>query len=75
MALDLHIAGAPYGSQHDWEPASRPALGFNILGFDPNHPNQFKGLVFAESQRTISYNADHEQSTSIEEQAAEAALQ
>ena len=39
MALDLHIAGAPYGSQHDWEAASRPALGFNILGFDPNHPN------------------------------------
>ena len=75
MALDLHIAGAPYGSQHDWEAASRPALGLNILGFDPNHPNPFKGLVFAESQRTISYNADHEQSTSIEEQAAEAALQ
>jgi hypothetical protein len=55
MALDLHIAGAPYGSQHDWEAAARPALGFNILGFDPNHPNPFKGLVLAESQRICMF--------------------
>ena len=46
-----HIAGAPPGRGHDWTPESRPRLGFNIIIFDPNHPNPFKGMVMAFSER------------------------
>jgi hypothetical protein len=69
-----HIAGAPPGRGHDWTPESRPRLGFNIIIFDPNHPNPFKGMVMALSERVPSHNIDHEHSTSIEEQAVAAAL-
>ena len=51
FALNLHIAGAPPGRGHDWTPESRPILGFNIIIFDPNHPNPFKGMVMAFSER------------------------
>jgi hypothetical protein len=74
FALNLHIAGAPPGRGHDWTPESRPILGFNIIIFDPNHPNPFKGMVMALSERAPSHNIHHEQSTSIEEQAVAAAL-
>ena len=74
FALNLHIAGAPPGRGHDWTPESRPRLGFNIIIFDPNHPNPFKGMVMALSERAPSHNIDHEHSTSIEEQAVAAAL-
>jgi hypothetical protein len=74
FALNLHIVGAPTGRGHDWTPASRPRLGFNIIIFDPNHPNPFKGMVMAFSERVPSHNIHHEHSTSIEEQAVAAAL-
>jgi len=74
FALNLHIAGAPPGRGHDWTPESRPRLGFNIIIFDPNHPNPFKGMVMALSERATSHDICHEHSTSIEEQAVAAAL-
>ena len=74
FALNLHIVGAPTGRGHDWTPASRPRLGFNIIIFDPNHPNPFKGMVMAFSERVPSHNIHHEHSTSIEEQTVAAAL-
>jgi len=74
FALNLYIAGATPGRGHDWTPESRPRLGFNIIIFDPNHPNPFKGMVMAFSERAPSHNIHHEHSTSIEEQAVAAAL-
>ena len=74
FALNLHIAGAPAGRGHDWTPESRPRLGFNLIIFDPNHPNPFKGIVMARSERVTSHNIWHEHSTSIEQQTIAAAL-
>ena len=54
FALNLHIAGAPAGRGHDWTPESRPRLGFNLILFDPNHPNPFKGIVMALSERVTA---------------------
>jgi hypothetical protein len=74
FSLNLHIAGAPAGRGHDWTPESRPRLGFNLIIFDPNHPNPFKGIVMALSEKVTSHNIWHEHSTSIEQQAIAAAL-
>jgi hypothetical protein len=39
---------------HPW--LSRPRLGFNAISFDPNHPDPFKGMVVAFSERVPSHN-------------------
>ena len=67
--LRLHVRGCEVGSNHDLPAEERPILAVAWVLYDIDAPSPYEAVVAAGQRRIPSRAAEHEQSTSAEQQA------